>query len=287
MDFLTSDGAFTKITTSSYSDHPDTIYNNWCTELGLTSTSAGLDADDTAWLIRVTPGENIRALGATDKLGFSSEGTIEIFKTEPSDSASKTITIPDISRSYTTNASTPRMCISFHPGYDSGSASTKRAQNDRYFLLSGMINRISPTNPTVYFALRVEYGVGFTLALKLAYKDSIPIYVFEIGADNSSITQQSLIATLSSSDANTLMVNGDYRYGTLYGTVIDEAGLPAQRKIRCYDRASGKLLYKTQSNVDGSYAIPALTDGEMYVVALDDDSPPSLNALIIDRITYN
>lgn len=287
MDFLTSDGAFTKITTSSDSNHPDTIYNNWCAELAVTSTNAALDADDTGWLIRVAPGESVRALGTTDKLGFSSEGTIEIFKTEPSNSASQTITIPNISRSYTTLAGVPRMCISFHPGYDSGSESTKRAQNDRYFLFSGMINRTSPTNPTVYFALRVEYGVGFTLALKLAYKDSIPIYVFEIGADNRTITQQSLIATLSSSDANTLMVNGDYRYGTLSGTVIDEAGLPAQRKIRCYDRASGKLLYKTQSNVDGSYAIPALTDGEMYVVALDDDLPPSLNALILDRITYN
>ena len=287
MDFLTSDGAFTKITTSSDSDHPDTIYNNWCTELGLTSTSAGLDADDTAWLIRATPGENIRALGSTDKLGFSSEGTVEIFKVEPSNSTSQDVTIPNLFRSYTTTASVPRMCISFHPGYDSGSASTKRAQNDRYFLFSGMINRSSPTNPTVYFALRLEYGVGFTLALKLAYKDSIPIYVFEIGANNSAITKQSLIATLSSSDANTLVVNGDYRYGMLSGTVIDEAGLPAQRKIRCYDRATGKLLYKTQSNVDGSYAIPALTDGEMYVVALDDDLPPSLNALILDRITYN
>lgn len=287
MDFLTSDGGFTKITTGSDSDHPGTIYKNWCTELGLTSTNAGFDADDTAWLIRVSPGQNIRAFGTTDKLGFSSEGTIEIFKAEPSGSASQYVTIPNISRAYTTTASVPRMCISFHPGYDSGSASTKRAQNDRYFLLSGVINRSSPTNPTVYFALRLEYGVGFTLALKLAYKDSIPIYVFEIGADNSTITQQSLIARLSSSDANTLMVNGDYRYGTLSGTVIDEAGLPAQRKIRCYDRASGKLLYKTQSNVDGSYAIPALTDGEMYVVALDDDSPPSLNALILDRITYN
>ena len=287
MDFLTSDGAFTKITTSSDSDHPDTIYNNWCTELGLTSTSAGLDDDDTAWLIRVAPGESVRALGTTDKLGFSSEGTIEIFKTEPPSSTSKSITIPNISRAYTTNASVPRMCISFHPGYDSGSASTKRAQNENYFLLSGMINRSSPTNPTVYFALRLEYGLGFTLALKLAYKNSIPLYVFEIGADNITITQKSLIATLSSSNANTLMVNGDYRYGTLSGTVIDEAGFPAQRKIRCYDRASGKLLCKTQSNADGSYNIPALTDGEMYMVALDDDLPPSLNALILDRVTYN
>lgn len=287
MDFLTSDGAFTKITTGSDSDHPNTIYNNWCTELGLTSTNAGFDADDTAWLIRVSPDQNIRALGTTDKLGFASEGIVEIFKTEPSDSTSQGVTIPNIFRAYTTTAGVPRMAISFHPEYDSGSASTKRAQNDRYFLFSGMINRTSSTNPTVYFALRVEYGVGFTLALKLAYKDSIPIYVFEIGANNSAITKQALIATLSSSDANTLVVNGDYRYGTLSGTVIDEAGLPAQRNIRCYDRASGKLLYKTQSNVDGSYAIPALTDGEMYVVALDDDLPPSLNALILDRITYN
>ena len=102
MDFLTSDGAFTKITTSSNSNHPDTIYNNWCTELGVTSTSAGLDGDDTGWLIRVAPGENVRALGTTDKLGFSSEGTIEIFKTEPSNSVSRAVTIPNISRSYTT-----------------------------------------------------------------------------------------------------------------------------------------------------------------------------------------
>lgn len=287
MDFLTSDGAFTKITTSSDSIVPSQLYTNWCTQLGVTSAAAGVDGDDTGYNLRVTPGANIRALGLTDKLGFASEGSIEIFKTEPGAGASKNINIPGVSRMYTTNAGVRRMCISFHPGYDAGSAGTKRAQNDRYFLLSGTINRSSASNPTVYFALRLEYGVGFTLALKLINKASIPIYAFEIGANDSTITQQALIATLSSSDPETLVVNGDYRYGTLSGTVINEAGLPAEREIRCYDRVSGQLLYKTQSDVAGAYTVPALSDGEMYIVALDDDLPPSLNALIFDRITYN
>lgn len=69
------------------------------------------------------------------------------------------------------------------------------------------------------------------------------------------------------------------------GTVRDGAGVGVARVVRVYARGDGRLLGETTSASDGSYTCP-LFGGELeevYVLALDDDSPPDYNAPIVDR----
>ena len=69
------------------------------------------------------------------------------------------------------------------------------------------------------------------------------------------------------------------------GTVRDGAGVGVARVVRVYARGDGRLLGETTSASDGFYTCP-LFGGELeevYVLALDDDSPPDYNAPIVDR----
>lgn len=289
MDFTTSDGAFTKLTTSTTATTPQNLYTQWCQDLNVSSTGSdagNLDVDDSGFIIRATSGMPLRPSSEANRLGFASEGMIEIYKAFPNDAATNVgINIPNISRMYSTNSNVSRMAISFHPPYDAGSSGVKVRLTPQYMLMSGDIQR---DGQIVSFAFKAKYREGFQLALKTSNGTAtVPIYIFEIGANNSTISNQQQLASINQNDASTLIINGDYRYGTLSGTVIDEAGNPAQRKIRVYDRSMGTLLAETISNSDGTYSLPALINGEMYAVALDDDTPPSLNALIFDRITLD
>lgn len=291
MDFTTSDGAFTKLTTLTAVTTPQNLYAQWCQELNVSSIGSdadNLDSDDKGFLVRAPSGNPIRPLSEANRLGFSSEGMIEIYKDIPSDTAtSVSINIPNTNRMYTTKANVPRMAISFHPtGVDLASIGVKVRLTPQYMLMQGLLQRGG--SQSVDFAAKFKYREGFQIALKTENGSaSVPIYVMEIGADNATITNQQLLITIKQSDTSTLIIDGDYRYGTLSGTVIDESGHPAQRKIRVYDRLTGNLLAETTSKSDGTYSLPAVINGEMYAVALDDDTPPSLNALIFDRITLD
>lgn len=289
MDFTTSDGAFTRLTTSTTATTPQNLYTQWCQELNVSNTGSdvgNLDNDDSGFMVKTPSGTSIRPSSEANRLGFSSEGMIEIYKAFPNDAAtSLNITVPNISRMYSTSSNVARMAISFHPPYDAGSSGVKVRYTSQYMLMSGDILR---GGQIVSFAFKAKYREGFQLALKTSNGTAtVPIYIFEIGVNNSTISNQQQLASINQSDTSTLIINGDYRYGTLSGTVIDEAGNPAQRKIRVYDRAMGVLLAETISNSDGTYSLPALISGEMYAVALDNDTPPSLNALIFDRITLD
>lgn len=285
MEFTTSDGAFTTLSTNRILTTPQVTYEQWCAELGVVSTGtdyASLDSDDTGYLVKLT-GKQPRPSSLADSFGFGSEGTFELFKAQPSAAASSvSLTAPNISRAYTTSANVPRMAISFHPPYDAGSSGVKVRLTNTTAVMGGSINR---GGQIVNFALRIEYGKTFKLVLNTTNGTAIiPIYVFEIGANNSSISKQQLLDSIQSTDANSLVINGDFSYGLLSGTVLDESGVPAQRKVRCYNRETGQLLVETMSAIDGTYILSAYTLGDMYVVALDDDIAPSLNALILDRI---
>ncbi|MDN5622289.1 MAG: hypothetical protein L0G93_00070 [Acinetobacter sp.] len=286
MDIKTSDGGYAAFEITQGALTPAQLYAEWCSAYGVLSTGSdlqNLDGDDEAYLVTTTVGAKIRAVGDTNVLGFSSEGMLEFYRFTPTIGARSIITIPGISRMYTCLTNTPRMGISFHPPSDSGSSGVRGRRLNENFIMTGTIVR--GASQSVDFALKINYGEGFTLALKTSNGASaVPIYAFEIGIDNSSISKQMEITQIRATDTTTTIVNCTYAYGYLSGTVVDEAGLPAQRTIREYDRATGMLLAETKSGVDGSYILPAYTDDEMYVLALDDDIEPSLNALIFDRI---
>jgi len=66
---------------------------------------------------------------------------------------------------------------------------------------------------------------------------------------------------------------------------VTENGSPVQRKIRVYLRSDGHLVYETISTPDGTFIAYTDTQGEHYVVALDDITDENnYNALIYDRI---
>jgi hypothetical protein len=74
--------------------------------------------------------------------------------------------------------------------------------------------------------------------------------------------------------------------GALSG-VVEQNGSPVARKVRCYNRATAKLLAETTSSaVDGSFSFGSFANaGECYIIAFDDDAGDDYNALISDRVT--
>lgn len=74
-------------------------------------------------------------------------------------------------------------------------------------------------------------------------------------------------------------------HSKIVGTVKNASGAGISRTVRAYSRATGALLGETLSAADGSYTCH-LYGGQMsevFVVALDDDGLPDLQAAIIDR----
>lgn len=67
------------------------------------------------------------------------------------------------------------------------------------------------------------------------------------------------------------------------GTVLDNAGFPAERLVRLYNRSTGALLAEQMSAVDGSFGFSLLSDTELQRVALDSPGEPIRNDKI-DRI---
>lgn len=70
---------------------------------------------------------------------------------------------------------------------------------------------------------------------------------------------------------------------TISGTVYDENGNVAVRRVMGYDRETGQLMRDTYSNADGSYVMNAPANS-VFVVALDDEIGAPLNAVIEDRV---
>lgn len=69
------------------------------------------------------------------------------------------------------------------------------------------------------------------------------------------------------------------------GTVTDDAGQPAARTVRVYNRATGTLLGTATSDaVTGAYEFALTSTDMVQVVALDDDAGTDYNALIVDRV---
>ena len=68
------------------------------------------------------------------------------------------------------------------------------------------------------------------------------------------------------------------------GVTLNDAGIPAPRRVRVYRRSTGALLAAGTSGADGLFELTVDTLDEVYVVGLDDDSGTAYNALIFDRV---
>jgi hypothetical protein len=66
---------------------------------------------------------------------------------------------------------------------------------------------------------------------------------------------------------------------------VAEKDVPVARVLYMYDRATGELISSTTSRAsDGYYSLSTTVSGEHFIVALDDDSGETYNALVNDRI---
>lgn len=74
----------------------------------------------------------------------------------------------------------------------------------------------------------------------------------------------------------------DRGYYRIYGTIRVD-GSPAARRVRLFQRHTGRLVRETISGPDGAYEFAGLAYQEYFVVA-DDDPQATFNAAIADRV---
>lgn len=65
---------------------------------------------------------------------------------------------------------------------------------------------------------------------------------------------------------------------------VKELGIPAQRTVYLYDRASGELMDKIISNALGYYTLRTTISGVHNLICLDADTSPDYNDLILSRV---
>jgi len=67
--------------------------------------------------------------------------------------------------------------------------------------------------------------------------------------------------------------------------MVQENGVAVARRVQVFNRANGVLLGEMTSASNGAFAIPLLGfNGEVTVIAYDDDSGASFNARVFDRV---
>jgi len=76
-------------------------------------------------------------------------------------------------------------------------------------------------------------------------------------------------------------------YGSVSGTVTNDAAAPVARKVRVFDRHTGKLIGETVSDATtGAYTISNLRVGLLVtVIFYDNEAGVQYNAVVYDRVT--
>lgn len=88
---------------------------------------------------------------------------------------------------------------------------------------------------------------------------------------------------------NTMRQASSYRYNattvrTAISGFVYENGVAVARTVRIYRRDTGEMIGSTVSASDGSYYLPLGYTSEVYVIAIDADGAPLLNAVISDYV---
>ncbi|ASA16423.1 hypothetical protein MMK57_003734 [Pseudomonas aeruginosa] len=256
----------------------DELQAEWVS--GFEGTTTGYPAasgDDGATLINVPP---IWPNGATQAV-YSWECGVELvpypFGGTP---AFYSAGIPGVSRYYSMNVGL-RVAIIYHPtGVDSGLTSFVGSYDAGLSVFRAKHNR---TGENVEVVARLVRGRQLEIAIKNSVQAAgLPIKVAVLnGTTVASVVDIASIA-LGAVGLVTCSIYG----GTVSGTVVDQAGEPATRIVRAHERSSGAVLGETRSNASGQYELPVIAKvgTTMYLIALDDETPPLINAVVADRI---
>lgn len=103
--------------------------------------------------------------------------------------------------------------------------------------------------------------------------------------NTSYISKPVVIITPLKSRLSTIL-NGQGDNGYIVG-VVTELSLPVVRRVMCYHRLTGLLLYTTWSKTDGSYRFDGLVAGVKYFITSVDNNNDAVqyNAVTQDLIT--
>ncbi|MFG9301280.1 hypothetical protein ACEP1V_11425 [Pseudomonas aeruginosa] len=244
---------------------------------GSTTGYPAASGEDGATLISVPP---LWLNGATQAV-YSWECGIELvpypFSGTP---AAYSASVPGVNRYYSMNVGL-RAAIIYHPtGGDSGLTSITGSYDADLSVFRAKHNR---TGENVEVVARLVRGRQLEIAIKnSAQTAGLPVKVAILnGTTVASVVDISNIA-LGAVGLVTCSIYG----GTVSGIVVDQAGDPATRIVRAHERSTGAVLGETRSNASGEYELPVIAKSgtTMYVIALDDETPPLTNAVIADRI---
>lgn len=74
--------------------------------------------------------------------------------------------------------------------------------------------------------------------------------------------------------------------GSISGTVTDDSGNPAVRRVCLRERRAGIIVRETMSAADGTYSFPNLSTSYVFdVTVMDDDAGTQYNDITVARVT--
>ncbi len=274
-----SDEHFTMVDFKTEERTLDAIYGQWAVDVVEPTTPyPAVGGDDGIALV------DAPALwsGGRDTIAVAYEGGIEITPLYFGSSSSFTPNLASngIDRYQSMNTGR-RLALIYHPvGVDSGLSEFSGIRNSGAALFRGAHNR---TGEGVKFVARVVRGQRMEIAVDNTAA-AAGVTVKAVVFDGTTVVSVVNVGTIPRGSRYLIQVTT--RGGTVSGTVVDQAGAPAARRVVIHDRETGGVVGRGMSGADGRYSIDvSLLPGKvMYVIALDDEVAPLTNAVIADRV---
>ncbi|EED38166.1 TPA: hypothetical protein UN285_000424 [Stenotrophomonas maltophilia] len=273
-----SDQHFTMIDFTLEERTLDAIFSQWAADVVNPTPYTAIGGDDGISLI------DAPALwpGGRDSLSVAYEGGIEVTPLYFGAGTSFTANLASngINR-YQSMDTGRRVALIYHPtGLDSGLSEFSGIRNSVVGLFRGSYNRTGEGVKFVARAVagkRVEVAVDNTAA---AAGVTVKAVVFA----GTSVVSVADVGTIPRGQR--YLIQMTTRGGAVSGTVVDQAGAPAARRVVIHERETGSVVGRGMSGTDGRYSIDvSLLPGKvMYVIALDDEVAPLTNAVIADRV---
>lgn len=277
---------------------PSHIYTQWASELQVSNSTSIVNfesgADDTVGLYEAD--FNI-GNGQSNKIGFSSEGSVCIYNSIEPENASRSpesnILVPssvsdvgNISRLYFPDNIAPSVMF-----YASASATDDTVPTLRVQSASGSI--------IILMVVKPYSGSGnIEVAIRIYSNGQIDVYTQPIGTNGISgiitLVQSTSVSSLSATNDGTdirAITNGELtRIAipplielTISGTVQDGVNNPIIRRVSAIEQETKRLRSSVLSSDNGEYSL-TVDDDTDYIIICEDMGENPRNALVFDRV---
>lgn len=270
-------------TAAATTDVPSTKYSEWLAPITsderavLYATGSGDDGATYRYIPRLFEGGN-------KWMVVSWEGGLEFgADADNAGGAAFAMTIPGVNRYYSINTGNRMALIVHATGRDSGLTSIEGAYiADEVAVMRAVFNRGGENTIVTAKILPANMAEIYVEAAGAA----LSVICVNINESNVIVGAPVTLTNLTAGQKTKVLLTTIVGYVT--GVVYDQSGNPCERSVRIYNRDTGLMLGSAMSDsVTGAFTVSiksgALGD-ELYAVALDDDAPPDINAVIADRI---